>query len=265
MTENQSSHDSSLLGPLPHPDRLGGPGWLKTTGGHLTNQQRAQMFAASITTQRQLIGQRLRPRATTSLSLDDLIHMPDSQIVRDAEEAALCQSPGILAHGYRSAVFARALALIDGVNVDHELLVVCALLHDAGLFPSVIGEDFTLRSATLAAEVTRNAGHAAACDHVFDAVVVHTTIGVDTERDGALGAYTQFGAMVDLAGLRERHLPYDFVNRVLHEHPRKGFASEILRGLGGEARAVPGGRFAFLRCVGFGPAVRLASLPTRRK
>lgn len=264
MTHEQSAHDSSLLGPLPDPNRVGGPGWLKATGGRLTNQQRVRMLANSMTTQRQLIGQRLRPRVTTSLSLDDLIQMPDSRLVRDAEEAALCQSPGILAHGYRSAVFARALALIDGVKVDHELLAVCALLHDAGLFPSVAGEDFTVRSATLAADVTRKAGHEVAYDHVFDAVVAHTTIGIDAERDGALGAYTQFGAMVDLAGLRERHLPYDLVSRVLVAHPRKGFASEILKGLGGEARAVPGGRFAFLRCVGFGPAVRLASLPSRR-
>jgi len=265
MTEKHSAYDSSLLGPLPDPNRVGGPGWLKATEGRLTNQQRVRMLASSMTTQRQLIGQRLRPRAATSLSVDDLIQMPDSRLVRDAEEAALCQSPGILAHGYRSAVFARALALMDGVKVDHELLVVCALLHDAGLFPSVTGEDFTLRSAALAADVTRNAGYESACDHVFDAVVVHTTIGINAEHDGALGAYTQFGAMVDLAGLRERHLPYDLVSRVLDAHPRKGFASEILKGLGGEARAVPGGRFAFLRCVGFGPAVRLASLPSRRK
>ncbi|MEY4169475.1 MAG: hypothetical protein RLZ94_548 [Actinomycetota bacterium] len=265
MPEEHNPRHSSLLGPLPDPDRVGGPGWLHSTGGRLTNAQRARMLATSLTTQRRLMSQRLRRRVNPSLSLDDVLQMPDTRLVRDAEEAALCQSRGILAHGYRSAVFARALALIDGVDVDHELLVVCALLHDAGLFPSVAGEDFTLRSATLAADVTRNAGHEEACDHVFDAVVVHTTIGIDATRDGALGAYTQFGAMVDLAGLRERHLPHDLVSRVLADHPRKGFASEILKGLGAEARAVPGGRFAFLRCVGFGPAVRLASLPTRRR
>ena len=67
MTENRFSYDSSLLGPLPDPNRVGGPGWLKATGGRLTNQQRARMLADSLTTQRKLIGQRLRPRAAWSL------------------------------------------------------------------------------------------------------------------------------------------------------------------------------------------------------
>ena len=263
MTDADLPRDRAHLGALPDPDRLGGPGWVRSTGGQLTWPQRRRMLAVSMVTQGRLMSERVRRRVPVSLDLGDIVRMPDSRLVREAEEAALCQSPAILGHGYRSAVFARALAMIDGVDVDPELLVVCALLHDAGLFPSVAGEDFTLRSAALAADVARRTGHEDACDHLFDAIVVHTTVGVDSERDGALGAYTQFGAMVDLAGLRERHLPHDLVVRTLAAHPRAGFAREILKGLGGEARAVPGGRFAFLRCVGFGPAVRLASLPSR--
>jgi len=263
MSDDPTSSSRFRLGPLPDPDRLGGPRWLSASGGRLTWDQRRRMLITSFGTQGQLISQRLRRRKPATVDLAGVVRMPDSRLVREAEEAALCQSPAILAHGYRTAVFARALALIDGVEVDHELLAVCGLLHDAGLFPSVTGEDFTLRSATIAADVARRVGHSEACEHLFDAVVVHTTIGVEAARDGALGAYTQFGAMVDLAGLRERHLPHDLVARTLHEHPRKGFAREILKGLAGEARAVPGGRFAFLRCVGFGPAVRIASLPSR--
>lgn len=258
---DSAAHDR--LGPLPDPDRLGGPGWLRATGGRLTWGQRGRMVGVSMATQGRLIGQQVRGRRPVGVDLDHVVRLPDSRLVREAEEAARCQSPGILAHGYRSAVFARALALIDGAKVDEELLVVCALLHDAGLFPAVTGEDFTQRSAALAADVARRTGHEHACDHVFDAVTVHTTVGVDAARDGALGAYTQWGAMVDLVGLRERHLPHDLVARTLAEHPRTGFAKEILKGLGGEARAVPGGRFAFLRCVGFSPAVRIAKLPSR--
>lgn len=262
MTHHQN-HGRDPLGPLPDPDRLGGPGWLTTTRGRLDWPQRGSMLATSAATQARLLVQKARRRRPVSIDLDTALRLPDSRLMKDAEEAALCQSPALLAHGYRTAVFARALALLDGVQVDHELLAVCALLHDAGLVPAVAGEDFTLRSAAITAETARRAGREDACDHLFDAICVHTTIGVDPTRDGALGAYTQFGAMVDLAGLRERHLPHDLVARTLSAHPRTGFAKEIIGALHAEARAVPGGRFAFLRGVGFSPAVRFATLPSR--
>lgn len=259
---HQHEHGADSLGALPDPDRVGGPGWLTATCGRLTRPQRGSMLATSAITQGRLLGQKVRRRRPVSVDLDAVLRLPDSRL-REAEEAALCQSPALLAHGYRTAVFARALALLDGVSVDHELLAVCALLHDAGLVPAVAGEDFTLRSAAITAETARRAGREDACDHLFDAICVHTTIGIDPGRDGALGAYTQFGAMVDLAGLRERHLPHDLVARTLAAHPRTGFAKEIIGALHAEARAVPGGRFAFLRGVGFSPAVRLATLPSR--
>jgi hypothetical protein len=222
------------------------------------------MLAVSAATQVRLIAERIRPRRAVGIALDDLIPMPDSRLVREAEEAARSQSPALLAHGYRTAVFARALAAIDGVEVDHELLVVCGLLHDAGLVPAVAGEDFTLRSAAAATGAARRAEREDACPELEDAITVHTTIGVDPQRDGALGAYTQFGAMVDLVGLRERHLPHEIVASVVATHPRSGFKAELIAALRAEARAVPGGRFALLRCVGFSPAVRIASVPSRR-
>ena len=87
-------------------------------------------------------------------------------------------------------------------------------------------------------------------------------IGIRPDRDGALGAYTQFGAMVDLAGLRLSHLPRRFVAQVLADHPRGPFKREILRRLELEATAVRGGRFDFVRKVGFGLAVRHAPFPS---
>lgn len=168
-----------------------------------------------------------------------------------------------MGHALRTTVFARALVLIDGLEVDHELLVVGGLLHDVGLVAAVAGEDFTLRSSAAATEVARRSGRDDACDHLADAIIAHTTVGVDSETDGALGAYLQFGAMVDLVGLRERHLPHDLVARAVAAYPRSGFAGPFLQLLRDEAHAVPQGRFAFLRSVGFGPAVRMSSVPSR--
>jgi hypothetical protein len=195
-----------------------------------------------------------RPR-----SLDGLPPVPDSRLVKLAEEAALAQSPDLLAHGYRSALFARALAFIDAVDADPELVHVCGVLHDVGLMKAVVGEDFTLRSAAVARACAAEAGETEAVgDHLADALIVHTTIGVTARKDGALGAYTQFGAMVDLAGLRLSHLPRPFVAAALEAHPRGAFKREILGRLAGEAAAVRGGRFDFVRRVGFPQAVKLA-------
>lgn len=248
---------------LPAADRVGGPQWLEATGGKLTWTQKRSMFAISARTQLELMSQKIARRHHVEIDVDDILRLPDTRLVKDAEDAALCQSPALLAHGYRTAYFARALSRIDGVSVDEELLIVTGLLHDAGLVPAVFGEDFTLRSGRIASETARHAGREDVSKCLHDAICVHTTVGVNVEKDGALGAYTQFGAMVDLVGLRERHLSHDLVTRVLKEHPREGFVKEILAGLHGEARAVPGGRFAFLRGVGFSPAMRMASLPSR--
>ena len=221
------------------------------------------MYVTSLATQRQLVTERVGRRSRVDVDVSAALTMPDSQLVRDAEEAALEQPRTLLAHAYRTAVFARALTLLDRVDVDHELLSVCGLLHDAGLVRAVAGEDFTLRSATSARHVAHGAGRSDVADPLADAIVVHTTVGVDPTRDGALGAYTQFGAMVDLVGLRERRLPHGLVAAAVARHPRRGFARELTRALRAEARAVPGGRFAFLRRVGFPAAVRATRVPTR--
>ncbi len=259
-----SGHErKDRIGPLPDPDRLGGPGWLAETGGQLTRQQRRRMLVQSLRTQRELFSQRLRRRRPSGVDLTGVLAFPDSRIVRDAEDAAKVQPPGLLGHAYRTAIFAQALALVDGVEVDQELLAVCGLLHDVGLVTAVTGEDFTLRSAASATDAARQAGREEACDHLADAIIVHTTVGVDPDRDGVLGAYLQFGAMVDLVGLRERHLPHDLVTKTVAAHPRAELVGSILPAIRSEARAVPCGRFAFLRSVGFSPAVRLASVPSR--
>jgi len=200
----------------------------------------------------------------SDLDVEQLITLPDSRLVKTAEEAAVVQLPALFAHGYRTAVFGRALAMIDGVDVDPELMAVCGLLHDAGLVPAVIGEDFTLRSAAMATDAACAADRQEVADTLVDAIAVHTTVVIDPEVDGALGAYLQFGALVDLIGLRERDLPHDLVVRAVAAHPRAGFAGTIIRAVRDEAKAVPGGRFAFLRGVGFAPAICVAAVPSRR-
>lgn len=252
-----------LLPPLPDPDRFGGPHWLARSGGVMTRGECMRGLAIATRQQLQNLWQRLLPVLQRPGNIDGMPPVPDSKLVRIAEEAALAQSPVILAHGYRSAIFARALAHIDGYAADPELLHICGLLHDVGLMTDVAGEDFTVRSAAAARQCACDAGEAAAVgDHLADALIAHTSVGIAPEADGVLAAYTQYGAMVDLTGLRLAHLPRDFVAGVVRAHPRGAFKAELLRRLGKEARQVPGGRFAFAVRVGFGLAVRQASYPS---
>ena len=244
---------------LPDPDRFGGPGWLAKNDGMMTGAERRRCLAIASRQQLQNSWQRLLPFLQRTRRLDGLAPVPDSKLVRLAEEAALEQSAELLGLGYRSALFARALAHIDQRPADPELLHVCGLLHDVGLMKAVAGEDFTLRSAAVARQCACDAQQADTVgDQIADALIVHATIGVTPAKDGVLGAYTQYGAMVDLTGLRLAHLPKAFVVEVLSAHPRGAFKAEILRRLDQEARAVPGGRFAFARQVGFGAAIRAA-------
>ena len=244
---------------LPSPDRFGGPGWLQRTGGNLSLCQCLDGAFHAAGQQARNLFERVLPGAVRRISLDGMPQVPDSRLVRLAEEAAMEQPPLLRLHGFRSAAFARALAHGAGVAVDPELLFVCGLLHDAGIAPTVAGEDFTIRSAARAARVAAEAGwDNASRDSIADAILVHTTIGIRPDRDGALGCYTQWGAMVDLTGLGLVQLPRDFVREVFEQYPRGAFKREILSHFEAEVRAMPKGRFALAKRVGFGLAVQMA-------
>ena len=256
------------LTPRPDPNRIGGLEWTQRTKGRLTRSERLQLLAATVNGQRDFFLHRLRrdrPSATPR-PVDRDIRPPDSRFAREVEAAAAEQNPVLITHGYRSWIFGRALAAVDGSKVDEELLFAGTLLHDHGIESIVSGEDFTLRSAQRATECA----HAAGLDDIrtltlADAITVHTTPGITIERDGALGYYIQNGALVDIAGNRIWDLSQSLIDDTLARYDRKGFT----RGLGGcftaEAKAVPGGRFSMLRRCGFVGLMHIAPFDKESK
>ena len=245
----------------PDPDRIGGFAWTQRTKGRLTRRERLQLLGSVVTRQRDFFLHRLRrdrPSATGHPGDRD-IRPPDSRFAREVEAAAAEQNPVILTHSYRSWIFGRALADVDAVGVDEELLFAGALLHDHGIDPVVPGEDFTLRSAQRAVGCARAAGlDDGRTATLADAITVHTTPGISVEHDGAVGYYIQNGALVDIAGNRIWDLSQNLIDNTLARYSRLGFT----RGLGGhfvaEAKAVPGGRFSMLRRCGFVTLMRIA-------
>jgi hypothetical protein len=185
---------------------------------------------------------------------------PDSRLAREAEAACDEQPMAIAAHSYRTWMYGMALASVDRVELDRESFYCASLVHDYGIASPLSGRDFTLGGAD---RVLRCASAAGLPDgdgeRIADAICVHTTPGVTVDRDGALGCYVQWGAMVDGAGLRLWDVSKANVDAVLQVHPRgAGFKAELAALIRAEARAVPGGRFALLARWGVPLAARLA-------
>jgi hypothetical protein len=241
---------------MPDPERLGGIGWARRTKGALTGAERRRLYRAVARGQAEIAAGRLKlalgraPRAA-----DQVPDPPDSAFARDVQEACDEQPPAIVAHSYRTWAFGHALAALDGHQLDPEQFWCASLLHDAGLAEPVPGEDFTLRSA--AAAIARADRHGHDGEPIADAITVHATAGIDPERDGALGAYVQAGAMLDLGGLRIWDASPQMLREVARRHPPPGDMIPFVRD---EARAVPNGRFALMARCGMLLAMRASPL-----
>ncbi|HWS91086.1 MAG TPA: HD domain-containing protein [Mycobacterium sp.] len=185
--------------------------------------------------------------------------VPDSGFARQAEEACAELPPTLQGHSYRTWLFGRALAAIDGHELDDELFYCGALLHDYGIVSPTANRDFTLGSVERMLSCANAAGlDNERADLLADGICVHTTPGVKVDTDGSIGCYLQWGAMVDGAGLRVWDLAPRNVEEVLRRYPRGDFKRELIDMMRAEAAAVPRGRFGLLVRCGLPLAVRMA-------
>jgi len=255
-------HGGATRSPDPH--RLGGLGWARRTGGRLTSRERGRLLAAIALGQWENALGRARltlgrlPPAAANVDLDTFT-IPDSLFAREAEQACDELPQALVAHSYRTWLFGRSLATVDRVELDVELFYCGSLLHDHGIAQPTPGRDFTLASAdrTLACAASAGVGDDRA-QALADAICVHTTPGVAIDRDGALGCYLQWGAMVDGAGLRIWDVAPANVGEVLRRYPRVDFKRQLVAMMRAEAAAVPRGRFGLLVRCGVPLAVHTA-------
>lgn len=248
----------------PDPQRLGGFGWVQRTGGRLTAGERSRLLAAIGVGQWENLMGRAKlalgriPATAGNVDLDTF-KAPDSPFAREAEQACAELPAALVGHSYRTWLFGRALAVLDRQELDMELFYCGSLLHDHGIVQPTPGRDFTLASAdrTFACATTAGVSEDRART-LADAICVHTTPGVKVERDGELGCYLQWGAMVDGAGLRVWDIAPDNMTQILERHPREDFKRQLVAMIRAEAAAVPHGRFGLLVRCGLPLAVRLA-------
>jgi hypothetical protein len=181
----------------------------------------------------------------------------------DWAAAALASSTGLtpefLQHSKRTWWFGKALAEVDEIELDTEMLYVAAMLHDIGLFEPRSGRCFTAVGADAARRTAASADVAAdRAELVAHAISAH--ICPKRPRD-ALGHYLQAGSLLDVTGERIWDLDPVVVDAAYAKWPRVGFPPQVRGRWIAECQRFPHGRANYARWSGLLLAARFAPLP----
>jgi hypothetical protein len=155
--------------------------------------------------------------------------IPDSSVAKAATLLAQECSAGFLFHHcLRTYVLGRKAGRLLDLKVDDELLYVACILHDLGLTSRFEGrERFEVDGADAArAFCIEQAMTAERADKVWDAVALHSTVGI-AARNGAEATLVQIGR-VRMLGFGEELLGFGEIRRVMNEVPREDFGARFL-------------------------------------
>ena len=233
-------------------DPIGSIGWTEATGGALTARECLTLARPLLRGELGILAGRLamalRMHSGRRSSIDPAsLVPPDSALARDAEVAAQdLLTPVLLNHSSRAYTWGAAIAALNGITFDRELLYLAAMFHDTGIPSPVPDVDFTVRSAAVAREFTDS--HDVPADSrelVANAIALHYSPGVGLDA-GAEAYLLSAGAAVDVFGLRSNEIPDAVRQSVVQEYPRLGFKREFAGLLRAEAKQVPRGRAWYL-------------------
>ncbi len=187
--------------------------------------------------------------------------IPDSSMTRAAGRLLRSASaPAMVNHCLRSHAWAVALAAVDGLAFDAELLFVAAALHDLGLEEDYErGNAFEEDGGRAAAAFVRHSGGTDAAARVVErAVVLHVAREV-TLADGVESYLLWEATGADVSGSRLGDLATPWFDNVMASYPRLGFVADFGGRLGDQAARKPQSRAAQL--VRGGLLERLAACP----
>jgi hypothetical protein len=251
----------SALGTLP---------WAEATGGRLTQRDRLRQLAQGLALQLRTLPAQLLWRLGLAPdrrpAIDPAtIRSPDSAAARRAEEHCRdVSSPALFNHCVRAWLWARILAVQDGLRPDDELLYVACLLHDLGLTPRYAAGApcFAIRGARAAAAAVDGLGWSPArSDALAEAITLHLNVRVGREH-GIEAHLLNAGTALDVTGLRLWELPAAAPAAVVARAPRLGFKRDLWATWEAETAAHPGCRAAFLaRGLQLGLLLRTAPFP----
>ncbi|MFI5778100.1 phosphohydrolase [Nocardia sp. NPDC051570] len=229
--------------------------WASSTGGKLDRRQMGKLLIAAAT----LVPGALSSHALSFLGvqgpavLDEAeMRIPDTAVAKEAEwEARRRLSPWVLEHSYRVYYFGKALAKIGGVPLDEELHFTTAILHDIEFEHPVPGRCFAVRGAEDAERFLTGLG--VPRDRVVlvrNGISGHITFGVEKDLSDLAGVVSA-GCETDLGGTRVEEMNRKWVDSVVAQHPRLDFKRRVIEAVRLESEAVPDGRTALMRQMGF--------------
>jgi hypothetical protein len=167
---------------------------------------------------------------------------PDTPASRAALEIATeYHSPSLLNHVLRSWLWAEGFAVSRGLQPDHELLYVSAVLHDIGIAPEFDNVALAYEDAGghVAVALTAGAGWPAERRvRVHEVIVRHNWPEVDPGMD-VEGHLLEIATALDIAGARPDELPLEFRREVLERYPRQELAAEFGSCVVDQARRKP--------------------------
>lgn len=247
---------------------LGTYAWTVRTGGRLSRREArslvaplARVYAVNAVG---LAAMLLRVNSGRRATVDLMSLAPPTSplAAAAADRASRLLPPVLLGHSYRTYAFGMALAQLERVDVDAELLFAAAMLHDVGLSGPRREVDFTLASARAARDFAEDVGlSSSATEVVRSAITLHHSPGLTLEH-GAVAYLLSAGAGADVAGLGTWKLPPAAIHHILTNHPRGGFKRDFGALWRAEAAAVPTGRARFLQRYGsLSLAIALAPYP----
>ena len=190
---------------------------------------------------------------TTADALVELgMPVPDSAVARRALELVGDSEPAFLVnHSIRSYAWAVALASVDNLEFDSEVLYVAALLHDIGLVPGFdTGGCFEFDGGAFGEQLAIGAGLAeGSARAVREAIELHMAAVVPpAARTESFLLSDSTG--VDVRGRRLDEIPLTLAPRVIEAFPRLQFKREFSRLFADQAERKPGCRAAVMSAAG---------------
>ena len=173
-------------------------------------------------------------------------------------------SPALLHHSVRSYLWGAAMAVVDGIEHDAELLYVAALMHDLGLVAAFDSHALPFEDAGghVAWVLGAGAGWAPArCDRAAQVIVahMHEPVAADVDPESHL-LHRSTG--LDISGRGVESVPADLRAEVLGRWPRLDLAAEFNACFADQAARKPG--TAAASAVRSGLAERMAVNPLER-
>lgn len=166
---------------------------------------------------------------------------PDTAICLAAMDLARDHSqPFLFNHVMRTYAFGSAAGLLQGAQVDDEMLFLGCMLHDLGLVDPFIREDrFEVDGADAAADFLSKQGYSdKKIAVIWDAIALHTTLSISQRKQPEI-ALLQIGAGIDIGAIPRSLLTPETVEIILAEFPRLGFKKAMLEAMGAVVKRKP--------------------------